>query len=363
MIRRFTVAANPQHQVRAYVVQPLSHPFHNVPQVTLTSDDLLRPWLKWSAPHLMSAGLRQIPNLTYDTTDWRAVLNGAYGSANDAEVDASILAARAIDMTYTLIKPIKFSNPEPSIREHRFGGLFLGGEKIWLGDPVRHKFGDAREVLVVKEIIERAQATAGAQQRQIAVLLVGDLFQLCSVANPQQDVSPSVGLPQRMLKDVETRNSVTGRKVFWKLIQTRYVCPIQAIRGRWYEASVLGQRLEPNVWNAGVASGDIAEAVNRWNGRGDAQHDEARKAMLIPKSDRIEALGKAVPQGTTIFEGANQPPNQELARMLGSSHEGQSDPEPVAMADFMDMDKMDGGDLHGYQGGFGGQYDHSNYFG
>ncbi|KAG9683728.1 hypothetical protein KCU95_g13232, partial [Aureobasidium melanogenum] len=88
-----------------YRVQPLSFPDHPTQSVTITRDRDLRPWLAWSVPPYTHQALNQVTHpLHYNSFDFNALAQGKYGPGT-TEIDASIMAAKAIDATYTPFCP------------------------------------------------------------------------------------------------------------------------------------------------------------------------------------------------------------------------------------------------------------------
>ncbi|EKG20961.1 hypothetical protein MPH_01718 [Macrophomina phaseolina MS6] len=132
LMRRYMTKTANQIE-RNYIVQPLSHPHDFQAPIHLSAESLLRPWLAWSPPPLTFEQLQNRPDITYDSVDWQALASGPYGHGNP-EVDASILAAKAVDNTYTPFKLLN-SRQGPGVEERHWAGAYLGAEKIWVGEP------------------------------------------------------------------------------------------------------------------------------------------------------------------------------------------------------------------------------------
>lgn len=140
-----------------YIVQPLSHPYGHPPPVTKTSNNELRPWLAWSVPRYTYDGLNNMPDpFKYESADWQGMKHGRYGPG-DLEVDGSILAAKSVDSSYTPLIPKQTVEVADGITETHYEAVFLGAEKIWLGDPIRLGPGPNTDILVVHNIIERSR--------------------------------------------------------------------------------------------------------------------------------------------------------------------------------------------------------------
>ncbi|GAB7350788.1 hypothetical protein MBLNU459_g1329t1 [Dothideomycetes sp. NU459] len=303
----------PSEQSPNYSVQPLSWPGHDSGPLTISKDDDLRPWLAWSVPGYTCQRLNQM-QVTYDTADWRAIQRGDYGQG-EIGVDGSILAAKAIDPTYTAFALISSSEPQVGVTELRWTGIYLGAEKVWVGDPVRLRSGPVSDVLVVREILERSQTSAFNGQKWTSLHLVGDVYSLKEVRynNTRTPVVPNTTpatLPPRMLDDLRHRNPYTiggsGTACYWKQERTSAVFELKDIRGRWYEASIIGPLLQVRQeYDNKARQGVIQEAGLMMNGRHDC--NASNPVADARKPERRDALGKAVPDHVKIVDGSDPP--------------------------------------------------------
>ncbi|KAL8712989.1 MAG: hypothetical protein Q9220_002849 [cf. Caloplaca sp. 1 TL-2023] len=377
-----------------YLVQPLSHPFHHPPTKIIESEEALRPWLAWSPPNPTHQGLAAAVTLTYSTIDWKSVISGRYG-AGDPEVDGSIFAAKAVDDSFTLFEPL--ANNTVTTGERIYNGLYLGGEKIWTGEPVRLRPGSGQDIMVVHSIIERLRQNS-TSTASASIQLVGDIYRF-STLQLQPGVEPPDNrhLPLRLRQDMEFRNRATiptkRTLSHWKIIQAAARLPMTDIKGRWYESSALLPVLKGVVdFNKDLSRGEIGDAGMWMNARGDCNTASsggggggggtpAGKASVGTRVvDRLEAFGKAIPAGTRISRGLDGPPEDQVFPS-GDDEEGQpmqgvvatGEEEEVAkrggnggaaaaagisdgdIAQFMDMDRMEEGYVQGYVEG-GGQF-------
>ena len=341
--RRYPTQKKPK-----YLVQQLCHPFASFPLKIITDEKDLRPWLAWSPPLLTHEALRQlIPRLTYGNVDWRGVAAGNYGHG-DMEVDGSILCAKEVDPSFTPLHPLPQNPSHPN--DKLYNALFLGGEKIWVGEPVRLR-NDSSDILIVHKIAENISTTPSEFS------IVGDIYQFTTVkntptfrpptynnlSNPTPSASPSTGhsrqpsnstpqyLPRRLLQDLDFRNRHSlprnNTTSFWKCTAISSRVPIKDIRGRWYESSTLLRILDPENFEAKLSRGivdDTAAFLNARSGlipgstppppssvatnKTDQQHEIAQQGRLV--KDRIDAFGAGVPRGTTISKGDDGPKEQ-----------------------------------------------------
>lgn len=297
---------------RAYLVQPLSYPFDTPAPQIITDDSKLKPWLAWSAPQCTYVFLQQNPQLQYEQVDWPSLRTNRYGEGN-AEVDASILAAKAIDVTYTLFERTKTQNI-PGYEERHWNGIYLGAEKIYNGEPVRLHLGSATDILVITDIVERVPLSLqqGAPPAPSTVHFIGDIYSYSSLPAPDPNAPPeeppNQHLPIRMREDMRWRNRAlvpnTRTLAFWKLLASQVRLDISEIKGRWYETSLIFV----NFFNEAMKKKENGNGI--WmNSRGDCVG--ITKPVGVRIEDRINALGAAVPKGTILVDGLEAPRQEE----------------------------------------------------
>lgn len=381
----------PNDPAKAYYrIQPLSWPGETLPSETKCTTDL-RPWLAWSVPPFTNQALNNLPGLSWDTADWHAIQHGQFGTG-EIGVDGSILAAKAVDATYTTFALESRSEPTPGTIECRWNGIFLGAEKVWVGDTVRIKTPNTTDthVLVIREIVERTQSSAFNGQAWRKLELVGDVFAHTEVRyNNVRQPTPSnflkPNITARMAEDTRQRNPHTvgarGTAIYWNPVPDQQSARFgtKDVKGRWYEATLLLPLLEGlPAYQSKMKQGIIMEAGQMMNAKGDCN------GAAVPdtrKPERRDALGKSVPADLIFVDGIDPPtlPPQQQQQMLQrqqqhSQHQRQQlqHPQqisglhvtggsmPIASApaphdptfEFMDMDRMD--TSHDAMSGFGG---------
>jgi len=317
------------NNARQYTVQPLTHSWTPTPTVTLPQDQL-RNWLAWSPPPLTHAALNPSPEnnnrvLTFPDISWPDVIAGRYGRG-DVTVDASILSAKMVETTYTLFDRIdaKTSSSFGSqVSEIHYNGLFLGGEKIWLGDPLRLRSKPsnttpgtttANEILILHSITERSSPTDSTRS---TIILVGDTYAFRAVPPSHPAPSPT-HLPQRVLTDLSVRNSITAsnptsskRHHTWTLLTSSISLTLSDVKGRWYETSLFTPILDPASFAAGKAKGEVLDAGLFMNGQGDCNKPHGGpatgfKAAEVKCRRREDAFGRSVPVGFRISGGLDE---------------------------------------------------------
>ncbi|QIW99313.1 hypothetical protein AMS68_004831 [Peltaster fructicola] len=348
-----------------YSVQPLSFPGNKQNPVTLSSDDHMRPWLAWSVPRFTYPGLNDITPLPqYETMDWQGLAQGRFGAGGVLDVDGSILAAKSIDSSYTPFSAIQRNEPQPGIVDIRYEGLYLGGEKIWRGEPIRLATGTGLDILVVQQIVERTR-----QGNPESIIFIGDVYVLTAAPHTDPNVpSPASplnnpNLPRRLTDDLAYRNArsiqVKGVVMHWKLSSTQTRVDLNNIKGRWYESSLWLPILRPDIFQSSSERGEIQELSMYMNSRGDCLHANRDPSlpkiprMNIRRGTRVEAFRQAVPANTQIVDGNEQPGRPTLDPAL-STMTGELDPRFTTNAaqednnidTFMNLEPMEG------QGGY-----------
>jgi hypothetical protein len=277
-----------------YHLQPLSHPLRHCPAVTKNQEDL-RPWLAWTLPRTTHP---QIANLKYDAVPWERVLNGEFGSG-DTEVDGSILAGKEINDSYTPFIPLERKTANPN--DVLYAGMFLGAEKIWVGEAVRLQVPNNETVIMVIEaIIEQGTATTKTAS---STTIIGNIYTFVQMHQPpiynDRKNWPTPRLPPRIVADLQWRNENSfdrRRNIWseWQLKEPRAKRGLSAIKGRWYETRRLLPILRPDEFEKEVAAGETYDAGVWMNSRFDAVND------ALSRKTRLEAFGRAVPKDLKI---------------------------------------------------------------
>lgn len=311
ILRRWRTHSTQRH----YSVQPLSQPYNHPQSVVKSSDDELRPWLAWSVPRYTIPGLNTLSTPpTYDTADWRGMASGEYGRG-DVEVDASIMAAKRVDSSYTPFNANGSREVEAGVTETTYDGIYLGAEKCWVADPLRITHGDGTDVLVPRTIVEGRQRASNSS----TIHLTGDIYTLqrTTHSNPSLPTpaapNNNPNLPSRMTEDLAARNarSIPTRRsaAFWKLVKTNTRIELNDIKGRWYEASLVMPILNPDLYKQLHAQGQIEE-MSRWmNSRGDCQRPAnlpsgaAFHRQNVRHETRRDAFGDAMPAHAQVQDG------------------------------------------------------------
>ncbi|EME40979.1 hypothetical protein DOTSEDRAFT_74509 [Dothistroma septosporum NZE10] len=372
-----------------YSVLPLTHPAGQTTQTTRTTHEL-RPWLAWSVPQFTMSILNSISDQPrYEHADWNGMMQGKYGRG-DLEVDASILAAKMVDSTYTPFNKSRTSQPEPGVFQQHYDGIYLGCEKIWVGEPVRLHIGSGTDIIVVHDVVERKRVSAmnPKQVLEQSCRLIGDVYKLSAVTHRDSNVptpaSPNDNpqLPQRLTEDLAYRNALSMRirqvANYWQLIRPGHAVDLNDIKGRWYEASLLLPLLQPALFAGAVKKGEVQESSLWMNSRGDCiNSNRPAQVPRLPRENhrrdnRKQAYAQSISPDTEFTDGIQPPtldnvdPNLE-GSAAGSNSDNAIDIDPKfdtandvmhqdgnhgGLDEFMNLDGMD--DSH--MPDFGGQF-------
>ena len=315
-----------------YLVQPLSHPLSHPQYQIKDQEDQIRPWLAWSVPVTTH---QQITNLSYEQVAWERVLRGDFGQG-DAVVDGSILAAKAIDASYSLFDRAENALAGPG--EIHYNGMFLGAEKIWVGEPVRLRVpGDDIIVLIIQKLIERTAPPSTSN-----VTFVGDIYKLNDMPTPYKNRSewPTPNLPARMVADLRFRNEVAdaakkGVWYEWQLLEPAARRGIPDVKGRWYETRTLLPILRGvQQFQEDIATGGMIDASMWMNGRGDSSILTGQR-----KKNRKDTLGRAVPADFKVSRGLDGAAADDV---FPDAQQSQQQPALVQsdIDQFMDLDRF-----------------------
>ncbi|QSZ34388.1 hypothetical protein DSL72_005980 [Monilinia vaccinii-corymbosi] len=315
-----------------YLVQPLSHPITH-PAAQINDQESIRPWLAWSVPQTTVASIDSVP---YDDVPWDRIVRGDYGGG-DYQVDGSILAAKVIDGSYSLFDRIEKALVSPG--EIHYNGMFLGAEKIWVGEPVRLRVeGDSIVVLVIQKLIERPIQT---NPLLTVVTFVGDIYKFVEMPMPYTSRSqwPTPDLPARMVADLRFRNEVADNAkkrtwYEWQLLEPAARRGLSDIKGRWYETRLLLPVLRGlEAYQLGIGRGETSDASLWMNGRGDTIGGAGKR-----QKNRRMTLGKSVPDDFKVSRGLDGPPADNLFPETTDSAPSVVIPD---IDQFMDLDAVE----------------------
>lgn len=295
-----------------YLIQPLSNPLEPQPSRILSKESSLRPWLAWSLPPTTIPAF-QLKG--FDDVPWDRVVRGEFdqGQGKDYVVDGSILAARLVDASYSFFERNETALAGPG--EKHYNGMFLGGEKVWVGEPVRIRAAPATGqqqpdivVLIIHKLIERLTQT------ESSVSIVGEIYKWVEMPTPYTNRSqwPAPNLPPRMVADLRFRNEVadnakTGLYYEWRLLDPLARKNLSDIKGRWYETQQLLPTLAGQKYQQDLAAGKLLDANEWMNARLDNNPVPQQR-----RKNRADTLGRSVPAEFKVSRGLSGDPADDL---------------------------------------------------
>jgi hypothetical protein len=317
-----------------YQLQPLSNPLQHQPYQIKDEEILLRPWLAWSVPDTTIPALK---NMEYDKVPWDRVINGDYDQSQvrDYVVDGSILAAKVIDASYSLFDRIENALVGPG--EIQYNGMFLGAEKIWVGEPVRLRIpGNDIVVLIIHKLIERQTPNSTAT----TVTFIGDVYKFVEMPTPYRNRSewPTPALPPRMVADLRFRNEVAdnakkGIWYEWRLLEPAARRGMSDIKGRWYETRTLLPILRgAEKFQEDITKGKTSDAGEWMNGRRDNN-----TILEQRRKNRRDTFGLAVPADFKVSRGLDGTPADDA--FPNEQPAAQTGYEDGDMSQYMDLDQ------------------------
>ncbi|KAI5925251.1 hypothetical protein F4810DRAFT_70623 [Camillea tinctor] len=275
-----------------YTLVPLAHNKFHVECVEKPETDM-RPFLAFSVPQLNKSiselNGRPMANIDWETLQVQLTQNDPQRKEMLA-LEASKLAATLIDHSYSTFNPIGQLGADAEV----FGGVFLGAEKVCIGEAVRLLLPPEEQnsqwstsvpvVMVIKQI--------WVKSHDEILLFSGDVWRLQEL-DLQQPVPGHQHLPIAMQQEKLFRDEVLrprGLRVDWVLVAGNVTKEQQAVRGRFYETNKLAPILNPETFQHFLAQGAVADLQSLLNNRGDSNGPYVGR-----KVDRAATVAGAIP--------------------------------------------------------------------
>ncbi|KAI1119609.1 hypothetical protein F5Y14DRAFT_446143 [Nemania sp. NC0429] len=285
------------------LIIPFGHPLYQTQEVNKEEKDV-RPFLAYSIPQI-NPGLQEFMGQALAQIDWHA-LQERFGTQTDASrreglaIEATKLAATRVDQCYSTFNPIQ----EPGQGTTIFGGVFLGAEKICIGEAVRVHLREEDQppekvmgmpvVMVVQRLVISREGGLLTFEGSLWKLQHAKLTQAPQVPNQAQ-------LPSAMLGEKDFRDRILrkhGWRVEWVLMKRSVSYDEPAIRGRFYETERLTPILNPAKFEQMLQSLHVDDIQTLLNNRGDSSGPRVGR---VP--NRAHAVAGAVPVGVPASLG------------------------------------------------------------
>jgi hypothetical protein len=176
--------------------------------------------------------------------------------------------------------------------------MYLGAEKIWVGEPVRLRGpGDGIFVLIIKKIIDSSSHTPDNP-----AVLHGDVYTLTRMPTPIKDRD----IPERLEDDLAYRNRVEKAKARslyndWRIVEPNASKSLNDVKGRWYETEYLLPILQGRrEFTQSVREGAAGDCAQWMNTRGDVG------MVNVRHNDRESTFGQSVPANFRVHKGLDE---------------------------------------------------------
>jgi hypothetical protein len=278
---------------------PFGHPLYRTQAIAKEEVDV-RPFLAFSIPQINNA-LQDLKGKSLAQIDWQA-LQERFGTHSDPSrqeglaIEATKLAATRVDQCYST-----FNAMQESVQNcDAFGGIFLGAEKICVGEAVRIKLSReqpeqaADKGMPIVMVVRRVLIAREGQ----TLMFEGSVWKLQHVILGQPSPTPNQPqLPSTMLGEKEFRDGLLqdrGWRVEWVLLNQRTSVSESTVRGRFYETRRLTPILNPAKFQEMIRHNQIEDIQTLLNNRGDSIGPYVGRVL-----NRAQAVAGAIPAGMT----------------------------------------------------------------
>lgn len=283
-------------------IMPFSHPLYPTQEVIKEESDI-RPFLAFSIPQI-NPGLQELKGRPLAQIDWHA-LQERFGTHLDSTrreglaIEATKLAATRVDQCYSTFN----HTHESTQSQDFFGGLFLGAEKICVGEAVRVKLREPSDPSLEKGMpVVMVIRRISIIREGGSLIFEGSLWKLQHAPITQQPQHMNQAhLPPAVLGEKEFRDSILrnrGWQVEWVLVHQNMSVDEAAIRGRFYETRRLTPILNPAKFQEMLRLQHIEDIQTLLNNRGDSSGPRVGR---VP--NRAQAVVGAVPMNLPVALG------------------------------------------------------------
>ncbi|KXH41951.1 hypothetical protein CSIM01_02787 [Colletotrichum simmondsii] len=293
---------NPNTNKAELQILPMSHVnFNQSPIQTLEATT--RPFLAFSVPNVSISDLQ---NKAYDEVDWDAFFQTITPEDTHrrevALLDSSKMAAQKVGVSFSVFSRLSETNGGKKIDYH---GIFLGAERIELGDVLRVRL--SAEQGVPPAAANLPDALLGLREICTAPIdspgnafFKGDIYQ--PITGDNQPVGgipvPDDKLPRPLRDEIAFRNKFAASDR-WRcvLLKQNAVLREPDLKGRFYPTHKLLPLLDGQAKVlAEVQKGIVRDVQQRLNQR----IDTFKTAYIGQKRTRVETIGPALPPGSVI---------------------------------------------------------------
>ncbi|KAI1820751.1 hypothetical protein F4861DRAFT_533464 [Xylaria intraflava] len=282
---------------------PFGHPLYPT-QAVIKEEADIRPFLAFSVPQINKA-LEAFKGQALSQINW-PVLQTRLGVLADPSrqearreglaIEATKLAATRVDQCYSPFDPYH-SQPQSTF----YWGVFLGAEKICVGEAVRiNPMRDQREEaqdkgLPTVMVVNRIKCSGKLGEKDEELTFSGSIWTLrhASLTQPQQQTYAPEELPASMLGEKTFRDGILidrGLCVHWVPVVSSITLVEASIRGRFYETQRLTPILSPSKFQDMFHQRTVEEIQTLLNNRADSRGPRVGRVR-----NRAQAVAGAVP--------------------------------------------------------------------
>ncbi|CAJ2514189.1 Uu.00g023080.m01.CDS01 [Anthostomella pinea] len=277
----------------ACAIVPFQHPAYRIERVTKAEADL-RPFLAFSVP-MVNHYVEHLKGKWIAEVDWttlqQQLANGDSKKMDVLALEASKLAALLIDHSFSTFSPVAAAPNQPIYR-----GVFLGAEKIVVGEPIRVRHEGQPENSPVVMVVLNIWI-----DQENALVFSGRVWRIEHASNgssvqQQQRQQIQHQLPQAMLREKAYRDRCLGRfsmSANWVPVGNDAVAKkAPAVRGRFYETEQLADILKPPGFQQELQQGRVRELQAMLNNCGDSNLEVSKGRV----ANRAAAVAGAIPE-------------------------------------------------------------------
>ncbi|RYP22487.1 hypothetical protein DL767_009021 [Monosporascus sp. MG133] len=290
-------------------IKPLAHSYLKLQDILVFEKDM-RPFLAFSVP-TVSPHLAYIRGKPMFEIPWQAIQQQITGGDKQKQeslgLEASKVAVTTVDHSYSTFNRI--SGPAPGQDRERFGGVFLGCEKITVNDAVRVRLPPEEMsedwdksmpvVMALKEIFVAGESNNNNNK---GLFFYGDVWRLEQTSSqqpPPQALPPT--LPVSMVAEKAFRDRLKapeGVRFDWTCVLRDATKGEAAVRGRFYETSRLMRLVKPDEFQRNLARRVIEDVQAYLNNSRDSNGP-----YIGRMKNRAETVRAAVPEAASLSFG------------------------------------------------------------
>jgi hypothetical protein len=283
-----------------FILAPLGHAI--IAQANVIKDcQSIQPFLARST-HISN----ELEGRTFDTVNWRALSSRHLQDPDHNErarlleklsIEASILAARTINDSYSTFGPIsKGATTGATVCVKTYEGVYLGAEMVRVGDPVRVESTVSRRAglspmtpgVTLVMLVNEIQVVETFQQHPCSTLYFkGDVYRTLRSNSDQPFPRATVRaktLGPAFVEELTMLNGIEDASMRWSwvMVHSQKLCREQEVQGRFYVTQKLMGILDPRRHELWIKRGwpDDASMYLRNRGNSGARRRPGRAATF-----------------------------------------------------------------------------------